>query len=194
MSSAHQHINKMVEIRWHGRGGQGIVTANEILAGAALLEGKYIKAFPEFGPERMGAPIRAFARISDKPITIHSQVYHPDFVVVVDSTLLGQIDVTEGLKPDGAIIANYSESPEKLKTIIGGNFEVHTVDATRIAMEEIGRPLANTAMLGALSKITRVVALESVVKELQRKFSGKFTSEVTSKNIRSVERAYNEVV
>lgn len=186
--------SRTVEVRWHGRGGQGVVTANEILAGAALREGKFIKAFPEFGPERMGAPIRAFARISDKPITVHSQVYYPDYVVVVDSTLLGQIDVTEGLKSDGAVIANYPDVPEKLKSIIGDKFEVHTVNATKIALEEIGRPLTNTAMLGALAKISGIVTLESIIKELERKFAGKFTADITAKNVRSIERAYNEVM
>jgi pyruvate ferredoxin oxidoreductase gamma subunit len=186
--------SRTVEIRWHGRGGQGVVTANEILAGAALREGKFIKAFPEFGPERMGAPIRAFARISDKPITVHSQVYYPDYVVVVDSTLLGQIDVTEGLRSNGAVIANYPDVPEKLKSIIGDKFEVHTVNATQIALEEIGRPLANTAMLGALAKISGIVTLESIIKELERKFMGKFTADVTAKNVKSVKRAYDEVI
>lgn len=184
---------KTVEIRWHGRGGQGVVTANEILAGAALKEGKHIKAFPEFGPERMGAPIRAFARISEKPITVHSQVYYPDYVVVVDSTLIGQIDVLEGVKKTGAVIANHPESPERLKDILRASVIVRTVNATKIAMEEIGRPLANTAMLGALAKVSGVVSLKAVTDELGRKFAGKFSKDVTAKNIRAVERAYEEV-
>lgn len=188
-----QGASRTVEIRWHGRGGQGIVTANEILAGAALREGKFIKAFPEFGPERMGAPIRAFARISNRPITVHSQVYYPDYVVVVDSTLVGQIDVAEGLKGGGAIIANYPETPDKLRSIIGREVEVHTVNATKIALEEIGKPLTNTAMLGALAKISGVVSLASITGELEKKFAGKFPKEVTAKNVKSIERAYEEV-
>lgn len=189
-----QVATRTVEIRWHGRGGQGVVTANEILAGAALKEGKYIKAFPEFGPERMGAPIRAFARISEKPITVHSQVYYPDFVIVVDSTLIGQIDIVEGLKPTGAVIANYADSPEKLKEVLHANVSVHTVNATKIAMEEIGRPLANTAMLGALAKVSGLVRLETMTSELASKFAGKFAKEVTAKNVKAVERAYAEVL
>jgi pyruvate ferredoxin oxidoreductase gamma subunit len=189
-----QGASRTVEIRWHGRGGQGVVTANEILAGAALKEGKHIKAFPEFGPERMGAPIRAFARISDRPITVHSQVYYPDFVVVVDSTLIGQIDLIEGLKPTGAVIANYADSPTKLKEVLHANLSLHTVNATKIAMEEIGRPLANTAMLGALAKISGIVSLESITNELANKFAGKFPKEVTAKNVKAVERAYAEVL
>jgi len=188
-----QDVARTVEIRWHGRGGQGIVTANEILAGAALKEGKYIKAFPEFGPERMGAPIRAFARISDKPITVHSQVYYPDYVVVVDSTLIGQIDLVEGLKSSGAVVANYTGLPDKLREVLHAKTGVHTVNATKIAMEEIGRPLANTAMLGALAKVSGVVSIESITNELTSKFSGKFPKEVTAKNIKAVERAYVEV-
>jgi pyruvate ferredoxin oxidoreductase gamma subunit len=189
-----QGASRTVEIRWHGRGGQGVVTANEILAGAALKEGKHIKAFPEFGPERMGAPIRAFARISDRPITVHSQVYYPDFVIVVDSTLIGQIDLVEGLKPTGAVIANYADSPAKLKEVLHANLSLHTVNATKIAMEEIGRPLANTAMLGALAKISGIVSLESITNELANKFAGKFPKEVTAKNVKAVERAYAEVL
>ncbi|HPD08385.1 MAG TPA: 2-oxoacid:acceptor oxidoreductase family protein, partial [Methanomassiliicoccales archaeon] len=124
-----------IEIRWHGRGGQGVVTANEILAGAALKEGKFIKAFPEFGPERMGAPIRAFARISDEPITVHSQVYQPDVVLVIDSTLLKAGKVVDGLKDGGALIANYPEDKARLAEVVGRTENVHAVNATKIALE-----------------------------------------------------------
>ncbi len=184
---------KTVEIRWHGRGGQGVVTANELLAGAAIREGKFIKAFPEFGPERMGAPIRAFSRISEEPIKVHSQVYNPDFVVVLDPTLIGHIDLTGGLKEGGAVIANYSEGIDSLKEALGDVGNIHAVNATKIAMEEIGRPLANTAILGAFVKISGIVSIDSVLDELKAKFSLKFPDKVVQKNLNSVKRAYEEV-
>jgi pyruvate ferredoxin oxidoreductase gamma subunit len=168
------------------------VTANELLAGAAIREGKFIKAFPEFGPERMGAPIRAFSRISDEPIKVHSQVYNPDFVVVLDPTLVGNIDLAAGLKEGGAVIANYSEDLNGLKEALGVD-SVHAVNATKIAMEEIGRPLANTAILGAFVKISKVVTIDSVLDELKAKFSAKFPDKVVQKNLNSVKRAYEEV-
>ena len=128
-----------MEIRWHGRGGQGVVTANEILAGAALKEGKYIKAFPEFGPERMGAPIRAFARISDEPMMVHSQVYFPDVVLVIDPTLLKAVNVLDGLKEGGVVIANFPECKSKMAQVIGRTENIYAVNATKIALEEIGK-------------------------------------------------------
>ncbi|QLH75724.1 MAG: 2-oxoacid:acceptor oxidoreductase family protein [Methanomassiliicoccales archaeon] len=182
-----------IEIRWHGRGGQGVVTANELLAGAALKEGKYIKAFPEFGPERMGAPIRAFTRLSDTPIQVHSQVYYPDMVVVIDPTLLKQTSIMEGLKEEGMLVANFADGKDKLSKIVGKEKNVHAVNATAIAMEEIGRPTTNTAMLGAVVKVLNYVRLESVLEELEAKFSGKFSKEVVAKNIKAVRRAYEEV-
>ncbi len=181
-----------IEIRWHGRGGQGVVTANEILAGAALKEGKYIKAFPEFGPERMGAPIRAFARISDKPINVHSQVYHPHYVVVLDHTLLASPTIKEGLSEKSSLIANYPDSKEKLKASFG-NYHIFTVNANKISTEEIGRPMANTAMLGALVKVSKLVDINTVTAELAAKFAGKFNQETINKNIKAVVRAYEEV-
>lgn len=181
------------EIRWHGRGGQGVVTANEILAGAALLEGKYMKAFPEFGPERMGAPIRAFARISDEPIKVHSQVYFPDYVIVLDHTLIGNINVLEGLKREGALVANYPDGTAKLRESLGTDMNVHAVNATQIAVETIGKPMANTAMLGALVRVSNVVKLESIVAEMRNKLGGKLPEKVVDKNVLSVERAYQEV-
>lgn len=182
-----------IEIRWHGRGGQGVVTANELLAGAALKEGKFIKAFPEFGPERMGAPIRAFTRLSDDPIMVHSQVYYPDMVVVLDPTLLKQINVLEGLKESGSFIANYAEGREHLAHILGKSDNIYSVNASKIAMDEIGRPTANTAMLGAVVKVLNFVSLKSVLEELESKFSGKFSKEVVEKNKRAIQRAYEEV-
>ncbi|HVO77860.1 MAG TPA: 2-oxoacid:acceptor oxidoreductase family protein [Methanomassiliicoccales archaeon] len=182
-----------VGIRWHGRGGQGAVTANEILAGAALREGKYIKAFPEFGPERMGAPVRAFARISDQPINVHSQVYYPDYVVVLDPTLLTNPTIKEGLSEKSTMVANYPEGNDKLRAVVGNGFSVHSVNATKISVEEIGRPMANTAMLGAFVRVSKIVAITSVTAELAAKFQGKFTQEVVDKNLKAVQRAYEEV-
>ena len=184
---------RTLEIRWHGRGGQGVVTANEILAGAALQEGKFMKAFPEFGPERMGAPIRAFARISDEPIKVHSQVYNPDYVIVLDPTLIGNVNVLEGMKKEGALVANYAEGKETLRRALGTDLDVHAVNATKIALETIGKPLANTAMLGALVKVSGVLDLESVKQELRSKLGGKLPEKVVEKNVLSVERAYQEV-
>lgn len=182
-----------IEIRWHGRGGQGVVTANEILAGAALKEGRYIKAFPEFGPERMGAPIRAFARISDRPINVHSQVYYPDVVLVIDPTLLKVGNVVEGLKEDGTVIANFPEDNVKLGEVVDRKDNVHAVNATRIALEEIGRPLTNTAMLGALVRVTGVVGIESIIEGMESKMSGKLSKEMMDKNLKAIRRAYEEV-
>jgi pyruvate ferredoxin oxidoreductase gamma subunit len=185
---------KTIEIRWHGRGGQGVVTANEILAESAINEGKFVKAFPEFGPERMGAPIRAFTRISESPIKIHSQVYKPDIVMVLDATLVGKVDVLEGLKDDGFLLANFSGSPEELKEKLGTDANVHTVNATKISLEEIGRPLANTAMLGALIKIFELVAYDTLEETLQTKFASKLPPKVITKNLTSLKRAYDEVI
>jgi len=183
-----------MEICWHGRGGQGVVTASEILAETVVGEGKYVKAFPEFGPERMGAPIRAFTRISEKPIRVHTQVYEPDVVIVLDGTLIGKVDVTKGLKKGGVIIANYPGTPEELKAALGTEAECHTLDATKISMEEIGRPVANTAMLGALVKIVPgIVRYEALELEIVSKFTGKLSEKVIKKNLAALNRANREV-
>ena len=183
-----------MEICWHGRGGQGVVTASEILAETVVGEGKYVKAFPEFGPERMGAPIRAFTRISEQPIRVHTQVYEPDVVIVLDGTLIGKVDVTKGLKKGGIIIANYDGTPEDLKKALGTDAECHTLDATKISMEEIGRPVANTAMLGALVMIVPdIVRYEALELEIVSKFTGKLSEKVIKKNLAALNRANKEV-
>ncbi|MDR1405316.1 MAG: 2-oxoacid:acceptor oxidoreductase family protein [Candidatus Methanoplasma sp.] len=181
------------EICWHGRGGQGIVTANEILAEAAIHAGKYVKAFPEFGPERMGAPIRAFARISESPIRVHTQVYEPDIVVVVDPSLIGKVDVAKGLKKGGTIIANYPDSVSELQKAIGTSAECHAVDATKISIEEIGRPMANTSMLGALVKVRPIIIYEALEDHITTKFEGKLQERMIVKNLTALKRAYKEV-
>ena len=181
------------EICWHGRGGQGVVTANEILAETIINAGKYVKAFPEFGPERMGAPIKAFARISDSPIRVHTQVYEPDIVVVVDPTLIGKVDVAKGLKNGGTIIANYPGTSAELQKAIGTNAECHAVDATRISVEEIGRPMANTSMLGALVKVRPIMPYSEVEDNITTKFEGKLQDKMIVKNLAALKRAYEEV-
>ena len=182
----------MIEIRWHGRGGQGVVTVSKLLASSALTEGKYIQAFPEFGPERMGAPIRSFTRISDEPITVHSQVTNPDVVVVLDPTLIGEIDLTEGLKKDGVLIVNTTKSPQELKKKLKAK-RIYSLDATKIAQESIGRPIPNVPMLGALVKATGLLNLEPIIKDVRESFQKKFKDEVIEGNVKALERAYREV-
>ncbi|MGC1120145.1 MAG: 2-oxoacid:acceptor oxidoreductase family protein [Candidatus Methanofastidiosia archaeon] len=182
-----------IEVRWHGRGGQGVVTASELLAGAALAEGKYLQAFPEFGPERMGAPIRAFTRISDGPIEIHSHVYTPDIVVVLDPSLLDNPAITEGLSDEGKLIANFSGSPDEVRKITKFMGRIYTVDATRIAMETIGRPIANTCCVGAMVKMTGLVTLEQVENQIRQMLGSKIGKKGTDANIEALRRAYNEV-
>ena len=178
------------EVRWHGRGGQGVVTACQLLASAALLEGKRVQAFPEFGPERTGAPVLGFTRISDAPIDVHSQVYEPDVVVVLDSTLLKTVDVREGLKRGGKLVVNTDLTPKELKKQLKSEgIKIFTVNATRIALDVIGRPIFNTAMLGALVKATNLVSLESVIKVTLERFAGP----VGEKNIAAIKRAFQEV-
>ena len=187
-------MTEICEIRWHGRGGQGVVTAAQLLAQAALVEDKHFQSFPEFGPERMGAPIRAFSRVSSKPIHLYCNVDNPKFVVVLDSTLIGLVNVTEGLVDGGAIIVNTSEDPAVLKGKLGiKNGKVFTVDASKIAKDEIGRPIPNTPMLGALLKASGVLKLDTVAKHLRDSFGGKFSAEVVEGNVRALTRSYEEV-
>ncbi|WP_457615161.1 pyruvate ferredoxin oxidoreductase subunit gamma [Methanopyrus sp.] len=180
----------MIEVRIHGRGGQGAVTAAEILAIAAKEDGKYSQAFPFFGVERRGAPVTAFARIDDEFIKIRSQIYEPDHVIVLDSSLLAVVDVTEGLPEDGLIVINTKEDGLS-EEIIGEleDFNVYTVDATQIALDELGVPIVNTAMVGAYLKASEVLTLDAVREAIRVRFSG----EIAEKNIRAVERAYREV-
>jgi len=181
------------EIRWHGRGGQGLVTASSLLAEAALEEGKYIQAFPEFGPERMGAPIKAFNRISSRRIDVHSQVYEPNLVVVVDPTLLGLRDVVEGLREDGVLLANFGGGIEEVREKTGFSGSIYVVNATRIARETIGVPIANTACLGALARVVDVVKLDSLEKKFRERFLDRFGEKGVEKNVEAMRRAYREV-
>lgn len=186
-------VNMDMELCWHGRGGQGVVTANEILAETAIREGKYVKAFPEFGPERMGAPIRAFTRISESPIKVHSQVYEPDIVIVLDGTLVGKVNITNGLKKDGMVLANYPGTSEELKAVLKTDAKCYTLNATKISIEEIGKPVANTAMLGALTKISPIVSYNALEDQITSKFTGKLSDKVIVKNLAALKRAYEEV-
>lgn len=180
----------MLEIVWHGRGGQGAWTASNILAQAALKEGKYVQSFPTFGPERMGAPVMAFTRISEEPIEVHCNIYEPDIVVILDSSLLQSIPVIQGLKENGKILVNSSESPLKIAEVlnVSSSFHVYTTPATEIAIEIIGRPVTNTAMIGALIRVSGIVSLDSIYQVLRERFPPK----IAELNIKVVERAYNE--
>jgi 2-oxoacid:acceptor oxidoreductase gamma subunit (pyruvate/2-ketoisovalerate family) len=173
----------MIEVRFHGRGGQGAVTAARLLAEAAFNEGKYCQAFPSFGAERRGAPVLAFTRIDNKPIRIRTLVYEPNYVVVLDPTLLEVINVAAGLKRGGSIVVNAKEVPEELKAV-----KVATVDATAIALEFLGSPITNTAMLGAFARATKLVSLNSVVKSIEGYFGGK----LAEKNVAAVKAAYEQ--
>jgi pyruvate ferredoxin oxidoreductase gamma subunit len=180
----------LVEIRWHGRGGQGIVSVSRLLAEAALLDNKYVQSFPEFGPERSGAPVRGFTRISDEPISIHSQIYNPNIVVIVDPTLLSA-NVTAGLAKDGMILANTELTPEELgKTLGVQDAHIYTINAKRIALDVLGRPIYNTAMLGALLKVAPLASFESVSKVVLQRFPGT----LGEKNVQAMKRAYTEIV
>lgn len=182
-----------MEICWHGRGGQGVVTANEILAETAIAAGMYVKAFPEFGPERMGAPIRGFTRISDKPIRVHSQVYEPDVVIIMDGTLVGKVDVTRGIKKDTVILANYPGTSKELQEALGTDAACYTLDANKIAIEEIGKPMVNTVMLGALIKCVNIVSYEMLEDQITNKFTGKLSEKVIVKNLSALKRGFEEV-
>jgi len=183
-----------MELCWHGRGGQGVVTANEILASTAIREGKYVKAFPEFGPERMGAPIRAFTRISSDPIRIHSQVYTPDVVIILDPTLVGKIKtITNGLKENSVVLGNYAGTPKELQDALGTTAKCYAVDATRISTEEVGKPMVNTSMLGAVAKISGIVTFDVLEQQVRAKFGHKLQEEVIVKNLSALKRAYTEV-
>jgi pyruvate ferredoxin oxidoreductase gamma subunit len=190
-------MSKMVEIRWHGRGGQGAKTASLLLAESAFNMGKYSQGFPEYGPERMGAPIKAYNRISDEPTTLHSNIYEPDYVVVVDETLLGAVDPTGGLKKDGAIIVNTPRSPEEIRPYLEGyEGKICTIDASTIAGEELkNRGLSNTAMLAAVVKVSGVMSEEDFLKDMEQSVRHKFAlkPDVIEPNLRAINRAVKEV-
>jgi len=186
----------IIEIRWHGRGGQGAKTAALLFADAALSEGKYIQAFPEYGPERMGAPVQSFNRISDEPITLHCAISNPKYVVVLDPTLMSSVDVLAGVPDDGMIVINTSKSPDEIRSSLKNKkVKTFTVDASRIAKETMGRDIPNTPMLGAMAAATGLLNYERLLKDLEQKLSKKFASkkEIVAGNLNAVKRAYEEV-
>lgn len=190
------YMGKVIEIRWHGRGGQGAKTASLLLADAAFNTGKYIQGFPEYGPERMGAPITAYNRISDNRLTIHSNIYDPDYVVVVDDTLLTAVDVTAGLKETGAIIINSTKTPDEVRPLLKGyKGKVCTIDARTISIETLGKYFPNTPMLGAVVKVSNVMDENVFLKDMVDSFKHKFAKkpEVVEGNIKALERSMQEV-
>jgi pyruvate ferredoxin oxidoreductase gamma subunit len=183
----------LLEVRWHGRGGQGVVTAGELLAEAALIEDKFIQAFPEFGPERRGAPVRAFTRISDEVIDIHYQVHEPDVVVVLDSSQMTS-EVVSGLKSGGMLVLNYCGPAGVARRRTGFKGVLYLVDATRIGLEALGTPIVNTVCIGAIVRVSDAVKLSSLKDAVRKRFEGKLPEKVIEKNLLAVERGYNEVV
>ncbi len=185
------NLKKILEVRWHGRGGQGAWTASELLARAAISEGKHIQSFPEFGPERMGAPVTAFTRISTEPIRLHCAVYNPDVVAVLDPTLLKSVNVADGLSEEGGdIIVNTKDAPAAIRKQLGsGKGKLWTVPATEISIKILNMPITNTAMLGAVARVTGIVSLQTVEKMVK----GRFRADVAEKNFAVVKEAYEEV-
>ena len=189
-------MKDLIEIRWHGRGGQGAKTASLLLADAAFNTGKYIQGFPEYGPERMGAPITAYNRISTTPIKVHSNIYEPDYVVVVDDTLLRAVDVTAGLKEDGAIVINTTKTAEEIKPLLNGySGKVYAIDAKTISEKALGRYFPNTPMLAAIVKVTEIMPEEDFIKDMEGSFKHKFAKkpEVIDGNMRALEMSLKEV-
>ena len=189
---------EMLEIRWHGRGGQGAKTAAILLAEASAAAGKYIQAFPEYGPERMGAPVVSYNRISDEPILLHSSVVSPQYVMVLDPTFIGSVDFTAGIPPGGTIVLNTSHSRDEMweRMQLGDrDLRLFVVDASAISEAEIGRPIPNTPMLGALAKVSKGLELEALIEDITGKLERKFRDrpEVIEGNLRAIRRAHAEV-
>lgn len=189
-------MKKSVEIRWHGRGGQGAKTAALLLADVSFKAGKYVQGFPEYGPERMGAPITAYNRISDTKITVHSNIYEPDYVVVVDEGLLDSIDVTAGLNPEGAIVVNSAKSPEEIMSKLKGyTGRVYTVDARKISVKALGKYFPNSPMLAAIVAVSGVMDMDQFLKEMEASYKHKFSKkpEVIEGNMNALRMTFKEV-
>ncbi len=182
-------MKDIIKIRWHGRGSQGVVTASRLVAEAALKEGKNAQAFPSFGAERKGAPIKAFTKISDGQILSRAQIYNPDIVVVLDPTILKVEKVADGLKEDGIIIVNIEKDPDQLKSELKLDNKVATINATKIALETLGIPITNTSILGAFAKATGIVSLDTIIEATKERFK----QGLAEKNINAIKRAYEEV-
>lgn len=188
-------MSELMEIRWHGRGGQGTVTAAKVLADACLSGGRYVQAFPEYGPERAGAPLRAYNRIASKVLRMHCPVLEPRVVCVVDSTLLDAVDVAEGATDDAIYVVNTSKAPGDIRGRLGAGSgqKVCTLDASSISLETIGRALPNAPMLGAVCKVTGLVTLEHMLEEVRSSFGKKFSQKIIEGNLDAVRRGYEEV-
>jgi pyruvate ferredoxin oxidoreductase gamma subunit len=184
-----------VEMRWHGRGGQGTVTAVKVFADACLSGGRYVQAFPEYGPERAGAPLRAFNRISDRPLRLHCPVTKPNVVVVVDATLLDSVNVTDGTPDDAAFIVNSSKDPKDIRAKIKAKptQKVFTIDATKISIETIGRPMPNASLVGTVAKVSGLLSLEAALSDVKKSFGEKFPQKIIDGNLESTRRGYEEV-
>ena len=191
-----KRLNEAVEIRWHGRGGQGAKTACLLLADVAFSSGKHVQGFPEYGPERMGAPITAYNRITDEHCKVHSNIYTPDYVVVVDETLLKSVDVTKGLKENGALIINSKKEPEEIRSHLNGyKGKVCVVDAERISMETLGRNFPNTPMPAAVVKVSNVIDKDKFIKDMRESFEHKFATKenVIEGNMKALVKSMEEV-
>ena len=189
-------MKDVVEFRWHGRGGQGAKTAALLLADVAFKTGKYVQGFPEYGPERMGAPITAYNRIGDSEIRVHSNIYHPNFVVVVDEGLLESVDVAKGIKDGGAVVVNSSRSPEEVRNEIRDfDGKVYTIDAKKVSVSCLGKYFPNTPMLAAAVKISGVMEKDEFLGEMEASFMHKFASkpEVIEGNMNALKMAFEEV-
>ena len=191
-----KRLNEAVEIRWHGRDGQGAKTACLLLADVAFSSGKHVQGFPEYGPERMGAPITAYNRITDEHCKVHSNIYTPDYVVVVDETLLKSVDVTSGLKESGALIINSRKTPEEIRPLLKGySGRVCVVDAEKISMETLGKNFPNTPMLAAVVKVSGVIDRERFIKDMRESFEHKFVHKenLIEGNMKALVKAMEEV-
>lgn len=186
----------ITEIRWHGRGGQGTVTAAKVFADACLSSGRYVQAFPEYGPERSGAPLRAYNRIADKELRMHCPVTSPDIIVVADPTLIGAINIAEGAKENAMFLVNTNLSPKEIrqKLNLPSSQKIYTLNATKIALETIGRPLPNAALVGAMARISGLVDLNTVLEDVRKSFGKKFSQKIIDGNLEATRRGYEEVI
>lgn len=189
-------MERYIEVRWHGRAQQGVVTAAKVLGEACLNAGKYVQAFPEFGPERMGAPVRAYNRISEEPIRLHCQVTEPKYVLIADPTLIATVNVTEGTPEDAIFIINTHKEPGEMRKELGvksKGVRVFTLDAAKISLETIGRVMPNTPMLGALAKATGFISVEALIENFKDNYAKKFSPRVIEGNVAAMNRGYTEL-
>ena len=188
-------MSDMIEIRWHGRGGQGTVTAAKVLADACLSGGRHVQAFPEYGPERAGAPLRAYNRISDRELRLYCPVTNPRFISIVDATIMEALNLAEGATEDAVFIVNTVKEPAEIRKALGATAaqKVFTVDATSIAIAEIGRPLPNSPMLGAVARVTGLIGLDHLSEEVRKSFGKKFAEKIINGNVTAAQRGYKEV-